>query len=1067
MTSKALISAQPWSPDTARTGLVDAAVAARGTIGDRLVKLIPEPLLKDNDQGVRLRSLRVVVQGLGDDLKLRADDIVITAADGGALSTEQADGPADSVRLLLPLAESEETVSVGIPSLGHEVLPVELDVPREWTVHLVHQSHLDIGYTDPQARILTEQRSYLDSALDLVRHTRDWPEESRFRWAVESLWTFEQWAERRPRADVDEFLDYVREGSIELTAMPYNLHTDTCSTDELHELLRLARDIRDRHGVSFTSAMQTDVPGTVVGLPEALNEVGVKYLSVAHNWAGRSMPHTNGGDDLPRLFRWKAPSGHSVLVWMTDSPHGLAYMEGPFLGFHDSYASVDDLFPAYLTSMAKNSYPYPPGVFGWHGDPVTDRAPYPWDILHLRTQGWIGDNAPARLIAPSIVREWNETWASPKLRMSRNEDFFADAEERLGDQIRTFEGDWGDWWVEGVGSAAHPQSLVRQAQVSVTDGQTLSSMARLIGGEGVPGEFDEAQSVYRSISLFNEHTWGASNSWLDSDEGTDSGELQWHWKVAHALAAQERGDAFVEHAGAYLGAAVAAAPDALASFTVANTAGLQRTATVRLFVRESRVPVDQPLLVRDARTGAALDHVVEPQVNPTHREAGRFVRVQVADVPALGLVRLDLLPGDPHSGGPLLSAIEMNGLPGAMTSDEPGDLSADSLLGPDHTRAEQLTLENEYLRVVVDERRACIGSIVELATGRELVNTDAVAGFNAYIYDTYTTAPGYNHNSNKMEVSPELELLGSRTLARPAVILERSNDGLEQRLVYEFNADGVDSAQVTLRLRAGEPQLLIENRLAKPTTMTKESAFFAFPFAVDDPTVRYEVSGGVTGDGMDHVPGAPQHMRAIRGFVTLNNDDHVVAWATKDAPLVHPQTIALPYAPFPDSTSPREPATLYSWVHNNVWDTNFPVQQGFVATFSYAIGVADHDSSTTPESLGIRTATELAQPLRVALATGRGEPIESSALFTLDDPRVRIVSVLQPDADDRGRLQVRLQSLVDKDVTVRLAPAVSIASASVTTYLGDHLADLSVSDDGVEVSIPRLSHLAVMITIAP
>ena len=37
---------------------------------------------------------------------------------------------------------------------------------------------------------------------------------------------------------MDELVRLVREGSIGLSAMPYNLHTDTCSTDELHELKR-------------------------------------------------------------------------------------------------------------------------------------------------------------------------------------------------------------------------------------------------------------------------------------------------------------------------------------------------------------------------------------------------------------------------------------------------------------------------------------------------------------------------------------------------------------------------------------------------------------------------------------------------------------------------------------------------------------------------------------------------------------------------------------------------------------------------------------------------------------
>lgn len=47
---------------------------------------------------------------------------------------------------------------------------------RHWTVHLVHHTHLDIGYTDPQGTVLAQHLSYLDSCLDLVSATDGWPD---------------------------------------------------------------------------------------------------------------------------------------------------------------------------------------------------------------------------------------------------------------------------------------------------------------------------------------------------------------------------------------------------------------------------------------------------------------------------------------------------------------------------------------------------------------------------------------------------------------------------------------------------------------------------------------------------------------------------------------------------------------------------------------------------------------------------------------------------------------------------------------------------------------------------
>ncbi len=1034
MTTKALIAATPWSAAKAKAGMVDLATAGRDTLGGRPVHVIAEQLLRAAPGGGRLQAIRVEVDGLGE---LRATDVQLRTEGGSAVPVEGVDGPAGSLRLLVPAVDGPTTLRLAIPSLDVDgAVDVTLRPVREWTIHLVHHSHLDIGYTDPQGTVLAEHVAFLDSCLDLVRATADRPDEAKFRWAVESLWSFEQWIAARSAERVAEFVSYVRSGQIELTALPYNLHTDTCSTDELHELLRLARTVRDTYGVEFTSAMQTDVPGTVAGLPDALAQIGVRYLSVAHNWAGRSVPHLNGGQKLPRLFRWRSPAGNSVLVWMTDSPHGLAYMEGSVLGFDTSYDEVDGMLPAYLTALSTKPYPFPPGMFGWHGDAVEDREPYPWDVLHLRVQGHFGDNAPPRLIMADTVARWNETWLYPRLRLSRNEDFFRDAEERLAGQIQEFEGDWGDWWVEGVGSGARPLAMTRKAQAAVTGAQTMSGMAALLGGEPLADEAEHSERVYRSVSLFNEHTWGAANPWTDGDSGMDSGEQQWHWKYAHGVNAQDDAATFTDHAAAQLGEVLPESGDAVVTYYATNTTALARSAAVRLFVRESRVPLDRPIEVRDARTGKPLPITVAGQQNPKHRDAGRIVTVHVPDLPPLGQVRLDVVSPE---GEPEESA--------AVAAEHP----------------DPLVIQNEHLRVRVDLSRACIASIVELATGRELVNTDATVGFNAYVYDTYTTAGGYNHQSNKTAVSPDLELLGSRTLARPAAFIERVDTGVEQRLVYEYAADGVRWAGTTLRLGRDQARLDIENRLSKPITMTKESAFYAFPFAADDPTVRYEITGALTGDGLEHVPGAPQHMRAIRNWISVQDGEHAVAWAADEAPLVHPETIALPYAPFPDSTSPREPATVYSWVHNNVWDTNFPSQQGFTASVNYAVGVRRAGEQVSPAGLGIRTAADLTQPVQGVLATGpaAADPAPQRSLLELDDDRVRLISVSGAD----GGVLLRLQSYAEEPVAVRVRVGVPVTGAWTATYLGDRGAELAVDGGAVGVELPRLGTIGVLLTL--
>jgi hypothetical protein len=1034
VTTRALIRTARFDVDQARDSLRRRAAAQETTLEGRRVRVFLEPLFKRADSGGLLQSIRIDVEGAPGSLS----NAVVRDTSTGTPLPVRVEPRAAGMRVLVPEVKRPTPIQLELPELASgATFDIELRPERHWSIHLVHHTHLDIGYTDPQGRVLAEHLSFLDACLDLVRDTDNWPEPARFRWVVEALWSFDRWARARPTERVVEFLERVAQGRIELTAMPFNLHTETCSTDELHELLRLALDVSRRYGVRFTSAMQTDVPGSVVGLVDALSQSGVKYLSVAHNWAGRSVPHLTGGQDVPRLFRWQAPSGASLLVWVTDTPHGLAYMEGPLLGFDASFEMVDDLLPAYLISLANNAYPFDGTVFGFPAaNAPLHRQPYAWDLLHLRVQGKFGDNAPPRRVVSEIVRRWNDTWAYPTMRVSRNEDFFSEAEHRI-EGIPTFTGDWNDWWADGIGSGARPLQLVRRAQAAVADAQTVSTIAGMLGAAGAADDTCDAAQVYLSAALFDEHTWGAANPWTHGDDETSSGDEQWHWKYGTALDAHDGAFALLDRAIARLSQQATTSDDALASFYVVNTCSWPRTDLVTAFLPESRVPLETDFAVRDARTNQPLPFERQPQANETHRAAGQFLRILVRDVPGLGAVRLDVVR--------------------ATTQQQLTTISA----GADR---QATVLENEHLRVVVDLSTASIASIVDRSTNRELVRGDATFGFNAYVYDHFATAGGINHASSAIEADERLRLLGTRSLARPAALVERQSGPVAERLVYESAAEGARWVRTTLSLPVGLPRLDIENRMAKASTMVKESAYFAFPFAMDAPTLRVEVSGGLVGTGIPHVPGGAAHMRAMRRWISLEQDGQAVALSTQDAPLVQLGDIALPYAPFPSTTPRREAGTVYSWVHNNLWDTNFPSEQAFEMSFRYSIASGVSTSPSGAAILGMRTAAAASRPLLAVLASpGKGvggSELASASWLAVDDDRVRVVGLTTPEP---GQILVRLQSFAEDRVDVRVRPSWRVARVQEASFLGVPRRDLGAPSGDIVVSIDPLGVAAVLL----
>ena len=1032
MTTRALVHShegyRDW--DLARENLRKRAIRERFNVGDDTYFIVVEPLIKKSKDGKLLQTIRVrhsqnksVVDLIGNP--------VITNKSGQVISVAGESAPKGSYRVFVPEVSAEESVLVSFEKKSDIKINLAIAPQRHWTMHLVHHTHLDIGYTDPQGRVLAEHLAFLDSCLDLINRTEDWPEAAKFRWSVEALWSFDEWVKVRPQEKIDEFVRRVKEGRIELTAMPYNLHSETCSTDELHELLRLANKVRKQYGVEIKAAMQTDVPGSVVGLTDVLAENKVKYLSVAHNWAGRSVPHLVGGQEQPRLFRWVGPSGKGVLVWVTDTPHGLAYMEGPMLGFNDGYEWVDDLLPAYLQSTAENGYPYPDGIFGWALDKAeVHRKPYPWDILHMRIQGQFADNAPPRYIMAETVKRWNETWEYPKLRLSTNTDFFEEAEKRLGSQIQTFEGDWTDWWVEGVGSGARPNAMVRDAQVTAADAQTLGSIASIYGSQEGPAITRGSEVVYGNASLFDEHTWGAANPWTIGDQGMDSGDQQWHWKYSKALAATDEGEVLLDRASSHLGDVLAAAPGALASFYITNTAIWERTDEAVLFLPESKVPLETPIKVIDSRTQKELDFYETGQVNPKHRNAGRFIHVLLEKTPALGVMRIDIAKSDKAS-------------PSSPKS------------------SETLILENDHLKVQFNLKKAAVSSIYAKKIGKEIVRQDSVVGFNAYIYDEYASAGGFNHQSGRMEGNGRLDLLATRNLTGPGMVIDQGSNSVKQWITIESRSTKGSWIRSTYTLRKGVDRLDINNRIYKEATMTKESGFFAFPFALENPETRVELSGGMSGPGLPLVPGSALHMRAARRWVSFADSQMAVALALQDAPLIQLGGIALPYAPFPATMGDPEPATVYSWIHNNLWDTNFPGQQGFEMNFRYSVGVSASQGAGSGPALGARTAVGQSRLLRASMATASsGEPLTAEELFSITEPRVRAIGVTSPAA---GYVLLRLQSFAEEPITAKVKLNKRFLSAQKATMLGEPISELQISGNSVELPVERIGVAAILL----
>jgi hypothetical protein len=787
-------------------------------------------------------------------------------------------------------------------------------------------------------------------------------------------------------------------------ALPFTSNIEACAVEELALQLGWARSFGEKHAVEVVTAMQTDVPGHGHGLPRLLAAAGIPYLDVAHNYATRAAPHLTGGFDLPRLFRWGGRAG--VVVWHTDSPRGVAYLEGNLLGLADSADSAAELLPAYLAALADHGYPYGKEVeaLGIPHDVDLPARPYPLDVLHLRVQGTIADNAAPSIAPAHVVRTWNERFAYPRLRLAINREFFAAAEERAG-QLEVFEGDWTSWWADGIGSSARMLGANRRAQAKVRTAQTLHVLADATAGTQ-PGWPDRAAHIHDRIALFDEHTWGAAFPDADDGAGRSAGELQWQIKASYALEGEAEAEELLAAAAARLGGR-----RAHLRVSVVNVCPFARTDRVTVFVPASLA--DGTLQVRVPGEGTVpSDSVRVGGSGERNRPQGQSVSFLARDVPSVGYRAYELVPA----------------------ADADAREHADG----------GCVLESDVYRVEIAPLEGCVSSLVDKSLGRELVDTQSPFGFGQYVYDRYLDSlrstrradPGTGAVSRGGVTPGQGRILASRSTPTLGAVTSRTSTAVEERLTVRLVADGVEFLETTFALVHGVRRFELVHRLLKRATADKESVYFTFPFAVERPSLSYELVGGRASPFEPRVPGSARHVNVIRHWLAIEDPGVTLAWSPLEAALVQLGGIHAPYPPY-GSTVGLDPGLVASWAMNNVWDTNFPVRQGGEARFAYA--VASAEPGTAGHIFGPWTAASLTQPLIGLIGAFRGDT-GSFCCFDRDD-----VELIGLSASASGHdFAIRMRSHADGRIRLRVEfPELRIQRALAGTFYEERLADVT------------------------
>jgi hypothetical protein len=576
---------------------------------------------------------------------------------------------------------------------------------------------------------------------------------------------------------------------------------------------------------------------------------------------------------------------------------------------------------------------------------------YPYDITYLRWNVHGDNGSPDEKLA-DVVRDWNARYVSPRLIISTTAAAFREFERRCGDKLPVFSGDYSPYWEDGAASSALETALNRASAERLVQAETLWAMRN-------PGPFPATafQGAWRNVLMYSEHTWGAHNSITQPDLAFVRD--QWKVKQAFALDADKQSRDLLARAledNTHPPPVPQPAPPpsvpGCRSVDVFNPCSWQRTGLVTL-------PREQ---------SAACDRV--------HDDKG------------------DLVPSQRLSSGELVFlACKVPPCSGRRYGPESGTAPATGAV-----KAEGATLSHPQFTVKIDERTGGIVSLFSRTLNRELVDAKAATALNDYFYLPGSDLTGLQRNGPpRISVKEKGPLVAS-------LLIESDAPGCKRLLREVRVVDGLDSVEII-------------NTVDKLPVRAKEGVHFGFGFNVPDGTVRLDAGWAAVRPELDQIPAACKNWFSVQRWVDISNERFGVTWSPVDAPLVEVGGITANL--IGSQTIPEvwiqhlQPSqTIYSWVMNNHWHTNYRAEQEGPTVFRFAIRPHKGFAPADAAKFGVACS----QPLIVAPASG---PAPLKPRFELSSDKV-VVTAFKPSDDGKAWI-VRLFGASGRTETVKLA----------------------------------------------
>jgi alpha-mannosidase len=255
-------------------------------------------------------------------------------------------------------------------------------------------------------------------------------------------------------------------------------------------------------------------------------------------------------------------------------------------------------------------------------------------------------------------------------------------------------------------------------------------------------------------------------------------------------------------------------------------------------------------------------------------------------------------------------------------------------------------LENDYYRIALDPATGAVRSIYDKRLQRELVDQQSPYRFGEYLY-----VSGGDTQPNSLvlfpSVAPRAELQIDQAHDGRLISVNRSPDGWVARM--ESTSTNTPAITTEIRLFDHEKKIEFAEDVDKKEVDSKEAVYFAFPFAMDRPQFQYEIQNGIVDPAKDMHPGAGHEWFSVQHWVSVQQNGVSATVMPLDVPLVTLGDINR--GAWPTQFGDRR-GTIFSYVMNNYWFTNYRAGQGGQFHFRYIITSAPSTDSAELSRMG-------------------------------------------------------------------------------------------------------------------